>query len=341
MSGPKLAALILVITSFIAAAWIVGCSGPTVIDEIDQCQNNEAPVIGRLQYIVNDELTEAPQIKEGDSFVLWLQYEDDDCNLGGGNVWWSLDGGQFSIVDALSKKLPCDGTGNNDGFLYDVELAGLSDGEHEFRIGVTDICDEPSNSIVGTFSVQGDIPIDDDDDDDDDTTPTDDDDDDFDDGFLENGDFEDGNDHWTENPSGIVKNKVALPYYPPPLPSGNYAALLTENLADTVTLKQQAVVPSNTATITVSFKMLLISGEANTGDDTFYVALADSNDNVLTTFFTFTDQDQWNGWKTRTAQFDVNGSQDLKPVKIVFRLNADGDNNITYVIIDNVSLTRD
>lgn len=319
---------------------IAGCSDATSIEREDQCKGNHAPSIGELLLVVNDEVVSGEAlVQPSDTLKVWIKYADSDCNLGGGDLWWSIDGGTFVRVRNLGPNLPCRGLDNNQGIVYTVDYTGLSAGLHQFRIGVTDRCDAASNILDGSFTMTGDGPDDDVTDDDvGDDDVTDDDITQFEDGLLENGDFEYGDLSWDENPDLIIRQKNSLPTYIQPLPSGEWAAIFDDS-HETIRLMQDFKVPANTYSLVIGFEILIYVPVPGAGDDTMTVELLDFENQPIETLFTFTKADQFLGWRHRQIQVDVMDYIN-QYVKVSFTVTSTGVNK-AYFFIDNVAALSD
>jgi hypothetical protein len=301
----------------------------------NQCAGNHSPQIGNLRYLVNDELVEAsPTVSPDDDLKIWIQYQDADCNLGGGGMWWSIDGGEFAAVKQLAGDFSCNGVGDNRGIVYQPDLGVLNSGVHQFRIRLTDVCGATSNALDGEFTVTGGAADDDvtDDDQDDDTST--DDDTTYDDGLLQNGDFEDVGDHWDQNPDRIISSKLTMPAQVSPLPSGNWAAFF-DDTATTMTLSQEFAIPADVSDVRIEFMSYIVVAQTGSGSDTMLVQLLDYNDQIITdATLTLTNADQYLGWRAKSMQVDVNAYR-KKIVKLRFQVTSSGD-MVTYFFVDNV-----
>jgi len=346
MTRSRLAGITIFVVVALVYVLVIGCSDPVSIESEDECKGNRNPQIGLLRYLVNEELMDNDVdviVTPTDTLELWVQYDDPDDNLAGGDVWWALDGGDFARVKSLPSNLPDDGTGSNRGYLYQVELTGLSNGLHTFELGFTDVCGAPSQKLEGEFTIQGGDIDDDDDDttpDDDDATPDDDDDDDFEDGLLQNGDFEEGHTIWDEDPVSIIT--INPPAMTEPLPSGSWAAFFNGVSNQNQTLQQTVFIPNDTVTLTLSFKAFIISEEAidASDDDLLTVEIRQLDDTLLQTIIMLSDDDQWYGWVSRSEQIDNASQYGGQQLKVVFHFTGDDDDNATYYVIDNVALIK-
>jgi hypothetical protein len=308
---------------------VVGCSDPVAITA-NECKGNHRPQIGNLRYFLNgNQVTDPPTVHPSDELKVWIQYQDSDCNLGGGSIWWSIDGGDFAAVKKLPGDLSCQGVGGYRGVFYLPDLSVLASGEHTFKIGLTDVCGATSNTLDGAFTEVG-SPVDDDTTGDDDTS--------FDSGLIVNGDFENQGDSWNQSPSDIIT--TAIPSTFKPLPSGDWAALMDDS-AKTMTLGQEFLVPSDATSVLVEFEIYIwwyAYGSSDADDNTLTVELLDNANNVIgDPLYTFTKHDAHNRWLTEVKQTDLTAYRNHS-IKLRFQSQSSGSGNITYYVLDNVAI---
>jgi hypothetical protein len=149
---------------------------------------NQAPRISTAKVAVDGELVDNPLLSPNTVNTLQVKPIDEDCNLAGGVLMFSLGGDDLT---ALELSLPS-GTGCN-GEIVEYALPRLPAGAHDVRVVVEDLCGAQSDAAIVPMRYvlpPAAAPDDDDDDSvtDDDTVGDDDDDDD------DNNDNNDNND---------------------------------------------------------------------------------------------------------------------------------------------------
>jgi len=120
----------------------------------DECADNHAPVLLGASYLVNGNFVDPPiDIDPEDAFGVYFEYEDEDCNLPGGEFWLNYDGaGYEAFPDPLPADLGCSTA--QSGLVYGFSLQNpIEEGTHTFAVYWTDVCDEQSNEITGYFTV--------------------------------------------------------------------------------------------------------------------------------------------------------------------------------------------
>jgi len=129
-------------------------------DPYDPCDDNAAPTLESVEihYDTNgdgdiDGIVEGPPYEWEDNdfkqYIVGFAYNDDDCNLPGGEVWYELridgvsDGWQKS-PDPLPEDLGCstEESGLIYGFVFDNQI-----GIYELSVYWTDVCGAQSNQI--------------------------------------------------------------------------------------------------------------------------------------------------------------------------------------------------
>ena len=123
-------------------------------DDDDDCDDNTAPELLSANYVVNGNFIDPPiNIDPEDEFGIYFEYNDDDCNLPGGEFWLNYDGaGYEAFPDPLPADLGCSTA--QSGLVYGFSLQNpIDEGAHTFAVYWTDVCDEQSNEITGDFTV--------------------------------------------------------------------------------------------------------------------------------------------------------------------------------------------
>ncbi|MDP8221908.1 MAG: hypothetical protein P9L99_00995 [Candidatus Lernaella stagnicola] len=156
------------------------CTEPVIVEEVAECEGNRAPQIRNLVMVVDHHddnegwmIEEPPNpdstvfVSKFDRIVVWFEIGDQDCNLDDGRIFWSLDADNFAPVERiqLTEKQSCRGKsfwrfikedldlGLAQGYGYEIpaqKLESLTCDLHEFSIGVTDVCAEPSPETLNS-----------------------------------------------------------------------------------------------------------------------------------------------------------------------------------------------
>jgi hypothetical protein len=85
----------------------------------------------------------------------WVEYQDFNCDLAGGGLWVSIDGGPPErMPDALAAELGCSNT-QADALLKATVVRDFAEGVHSFDAYVTDLCGNASNTVTGLFKIEG------------------------------------------------------------------------------------------------------------------------------------------------------------------------------------------
>jgi hypothetical protein len=132
-----------------------GCKQPTEVDE-PGCEDNSAPVIGKLFFEVNGEATDAPaELFDGDTLAVSYQYVDYECNLEGGSIYFKIDSVNWedSLVKNLAFATPCSSEEAGEPVGFEIVISNLAPGEHSYKTVWLDDCDFRSNEKEGVFVV--------------------------------------------------------------------------------------------------------------------------------------------------------------------------------------------
>jgi hypothetical protein len=171
-------------------AW--ACSDPVTVDEPGECDDNSPPAIAGLEVVAErwndgDDLYKLDAAStdgrihiykhqtsnEVDKIILWFRFEDAQCNLDGGQVYFAVDDQKFvpvadieipaadacqgiSIESLLDEPASPEVQALPTGYGYFIPAANLlatSCGPHRFAIGVTDACGAGSNDTLLSVDV--------------------------------------------------------------------------------------------------------------------------------------------------------------------------------------------
>ena len=122
-------------------------------DDTD-CATNVAPELLAAYYIVNgSQVTPPVTVHPEDLFGVYFEYNDDDCNLPGGQFWANLnDAGYEAFPDPLPADLGCSTA--QSGLIYGFSMQNpMTEGTDTFAVYWTDVCDAQSNEITGGWTV--------------------------------------------------------------------------------------------------------------------------------------------------------------------------------------------
>ena len=163
-----------------ALSLMTACADPVVVGEPNECEGNSAPRLAELVLVVDhhyDDLgfviEEPPSpdssvfVSKYDRIIVWFRFRDKDCNIDGGQIFWSLDSDIFTPVTRinLTENQLCDGkffqqfAKTNDevdlprGYGYEIppeKLEAMDCSLHEFTIGITDACGAPSEETLSS-----------------------------------------------------------------------------------------------------------------------------------------------------------------------------------------------
>ncbi len=151
---------------FCAALMIgISCNHSTEVDD-KGCDDNTEPFLGKLYYKINDVPTDDLVMYADDTFGIYYEYVDYDCNLGGGIIYLKVDNSDWIAAQPLPTDTPCSSeeadapVGIEDVFQF---ASDLEPGEHSFQTLWTDDCNLRSDVKTGTFVIIADEGDDDDD----------------------------------------------------------------------------------------------------------------------------------------------------------------------------------
>ena len=120
-----------------------------VVETSRACEANSPPDLVGLYYSSHGD-TQPKMIGENDDVVAWLDYKDANCNLYSGQIWYRVDGANFTQMGALPVDLRCAAQG---GYLQVNIPNTYALGVHNFDIKVVDQCGAESNLASGQFKV--------------------------------------------------------------------------------------------------------------------------------------------------------------------------------------------
>ena len=123
----------------------------------DDCTDNVAPELLAAYYIVNGSAADPPlDLDPNDLFGIYFEYNDDDCNLPGGEFWLNMnDEGYEAFPDPLPEDLGCSTA--QSGLIYGFSMNNpMDEGDYTFAVYWTDICGAESNEMTGGWSVTAD-----------------------------------------------------------------------------------------------------------------------------------------------------------------------------------------
>ena len=123
-------------------------------DDTD-CTNNVAPELLDTAYVVNGSQATAPiSIVAGDLFGIYFSYNDDDCNLPGGQFWFSDNGAAYEALSGtLPDELGCSSAAS--GLSYGVSLTtdAMTPATYTYGVKWTDVCGAESNEMTGEYTI--------------------------------------------------------------------------------------------------------------------------------------------------------------------------------------------
>ena len=125
------------------------------------CGNNHPPKLSSLTTLDGDS-----NIGVEDDLQVTFTFEDTEANLAGGELWYSIDGGEEIRYDTPLTMLTGTTSENKEPATF-ILPGPFSEGEHTLSLYVNDLCLISSDHLSFSFTV-GDAPVDDDDDDNDD-----------------------------------------------------------------------------------------------------------------------------------------------------------------------------
>jgi len=139
-------------------------------DLASNCASNVPPNLAGLYYSTEGSTTPR-KVDPGEEIRFYLDYEDINCNLYGGELWVRVDGGEYvRQQEPLPQEFNC--SADDAGGYFRVEVPNSYEaGVHEFEVKAVDLCGGESNGLTGLFKVVAEGEDDDDsseDDDDDD-----------------------------------------------------------------------------------------------------------------------------------------------------------------------------
>jgi hypothetical protein len=125
------------------------------VDAQTLCGDEQAPVISDAA-LANEEAI----LGQDEDLQVTFGYFDLEAHLAGGELWYSLDGGDEERYEFPLVELTGTSSAGRDPVIY--ALPGTSDpGEHTLRIYVKDLCGKASNEMSITFTVEGEVSDDD------------------------------------------------------------------------------------------------------------------------------------------------------------------------------------
>jgi hypothetical protein len=128
-----------------------------VTDKTTLCSDKTEPAIGALALA-------SAALAENDDLSITFAYDDPNADVGGGELWYSIDDGAEQRYDQPLRELTGASSAGKDPVYF--TLPGPFDGgDHVLKVWVKDLCGLASNALEADFSVAG-LPPDDDSDDD-------------------------------------------------------------------------------------------------------------------------------------------------------------------------------
>jgi hypothetical protein len=119
------------------------------------CEDNTEPFLGKLYYKINDVPTDDLVMYAEDTFGIYYEFLDYDCNLGGGVIYLKVDSGNWIAAVVLPKGTACSSeeadtpVGIEDALQFAPDL---EPGEHSFQTLWTDDCNAKSETAPSSFS---------------------------------------------------------------------------------------------------------------------------------------------------------------------------------------------
>ncbi|MCZ7585546.1 MAG: hypothetical protein M5R36_20615 [Deltaproteobacteria bacterium] len=93
-------------------------------------------------------------IRSDESVQIKIEYEDRDCNLGGGLLRRRIDDGAWSIVSILDEEIGCANWDDTGPIVFELDTTGIAlDSNHLLRVRIEDACQARSASARGEFKI--------------------------------------------------------------------------------------------------------------------------------------------------------------------------------------------
>jgi len=117
------------------------------------CDQNAIPELTDVKIDVDGELLgSGASFMEGVTYNLYLAYRDADCNIGGGEVYFRLDGGeQTTRAGAIPAEVPCSASAEDQAFAIPFGPSG--DGDHHLLVYIADQCAAESAKFTFNFTL--------------------------------------------------------------------------------------------------------------------------------------------------------------------------------------------
>jgi len=141
---------VLVIGAALVMAW--GGCGDDDDDDDAGCSDNRPPEVTDIRMTVDGELIyDGYNIQPGQKVTFYLDYNDPDCNMSGGEVYLNWNKAGYYSVIHIGADSGCSGSYPDTPLAFTETLHDL--GEYSFVIGVTDGCNHASDTLSGTLTV--------------------------------------------------------------------------------------------------------------------------------------------------------------------------------------------
>lgn len=153
----KIAALIAV---FCATVFCANCDTDSQILDVveDECYQNTNPRLGELYYLVGPANGEIPVakpavVKSGERLVVEIEYQDEECNVGDGILYYALDEGAWQeSASALRGFEGCTSV-TDQPIVFAPNIDALTAGDHALDVYVSDLCNDISDIVTSSFRI--------------------------------------------------------------------------------------------------------------------------------------------------------------------------------------------